>query len=124
MTLVECYPLSVPQVPHCKFRLNQRSSGHVSRSPWVLWQCLGAASGVREKPGRTAARTSPRLQPGQLNFPLFHPLLFHLIISLAQKVLEASRVESRGEDQPEKMLQARQGQGVSLRSDGKQSMLG
>lgn len=47
MTLVECYPLSVPQVPHCKFRLNQRSSGHVSRSPWVLWRCLGAASDAR-----------------------------------------------------------------------------
>lgn len=86
----------------------------------VPWGCLRGERKARQDscPYLTSAST----RTAKLSF--VSPVAIPLNYFISTKVLEASRVESRGEDQPEKMLQARQGQGVSLSSDGKQLMLG
>lgn len=72
---------------------------------------------------------SPWLPPRQLNFALFHQLLFHLIISFAQKgpwlkkFANKQTAESWRESQPEKALQGQAGSRSLMSSDGEQAML-
>ena len=106
----KCYPLSAPRVPHSKFRLNQWSSGHRSRSPRVLpWGCFRGDG--KAQPEGCLCLTWASTRTAKLAFVSLVSIPLNYFIST--KVPEASRVESWGEDQPEKMLQTRQGQGAS-----------
>ena len=105
-------PLSLTRVPHCKLRLNQWSSGHGSKSPWVWGSALGVLQGWWEtRPGNISYLTLASTKTAKLPFVL--PVAIPLNYFISTQVLEADcrvlrRVSLR------KRSRARQGQGVSL----------
>ena len=115
----KCYPPSAPQVPHSKFRLNQWSSGHGSRSLQVLpWGC-SRGDGKAQQEG-CLPLTWAATRKAKLVFVSLVAVPLNYFIST--KVPEASRVESWGEDQPEKMLQTNRAKGLQSRGGSPEAL--
>ena len=97
--------LSTPRVPHSKFRVNQWSFGHRSRSPRVLPRGCFRGDGKAQQEG-CLCLTWASTRTAKLAFVSLVAIPLNYFIST--KVPEARRVEYWGEDQPEKMLQTRE----------------